>query len=177
MRAKPAEAEYAPFFAGYVSLVPETDILDVLEAQKGTIRALAAAVSLERETFAYAPGKWTVRQVVGHMADAERVFGHRAFCISRGERAVLPSFDENGYVAAAPSGAIDLATLADELALVREANLLVLRRLDEAAWRRFGNVSSGQATPLGIAYVMAGHLRHHLRVLDERYDVRSPPRP
>ncbi|HEY4186832.1 MAG TPA: DinB family protein [Polyangia bacterium] len=173
MKVRPAAAEYAPFFAGYVSLVPETDILGVLEAQAGEIRALAAAVAPDRETFAYAPEKWTVRQVVGHMADAERVFGHRAFCISRGEDAVLPSFDETGYVASAPTATVALAALADELALVREVNLLVLRRLEESAWRRFGNVSSGQATPLGIAYIMAGHFRHHLRVLDERYDVRA----
>jgi hypothetical protein len=172
MIGRPAESEYTAFFAGYVSLVPETDILGVLEAQQAEIRSLAATVARDQETFAYAPGKWTVRQVFGHMGDAERVFGHRAFCVSRGEKAVLPSFDENDYVAAAPSATCALAALADELILVRAANLLVLGRLDEAAWRRTGRVSSGQATPLGIAYIIAGHVRHHFRVLNERYAVR-----
>ena len=168
---RPTEAEFAPFFAGYVALVPELDIIEVLEAQRSEVRALAAAVPPDRESFAYAPGKWTIRQVFGHMGDAERVFGHRAFCVSRGEAAVLPSFDENTYVAAGPSAAISLAALASELDLVRATNLLVLQRLDEAAWQRVGRVSTGEATPRGIAYVMAGHVRHHFRVLRERYGL------
>src|SRR4051812_27154451 len=108
---RPTDAEYAPFFAGYVALVPEPDALAPLDAQVAELQALARAVPAEREQFAYAPGKWTVRQVLGHMTDAERVFGHRAFCISRGEPAILPAFDENAYVAASIASTIPLATL------------------------------------------------------------------
>jgi hypothetical protein len=171
---RPTESEYAPFFAGYVSLVPEADILVVLESQRDQIRSLARAVPSDKETFAYAPGKWTVRQVFGHVADAERVFGHRAFCISRGEEAVLPSFDENSYAARSPAAARPLGELAEEIALVRASNLVVLGRLDEPTWRRVGTLASGPASVRALAYIMAGHLRHHLRILGERYSVAPP---
>jgi hypothetical protein len=92
---RPSPDEYAPFYAGYLALVPETDMLAVLERQAGELRRLAASVPEERETHRYAEGKWSVREVLGHLVDGERVFGYRAFCISRGERAALPSFDEN----------------------------------------------------------------------------------
>ena len=100
MTERPAEAEYAPFYAGYVALVPETDVLAVLEGQVDAMRRLLASVPAESETYRYAEGKWSLRQVIGHLVDGERVFGYRAFCFSRGEQAALPSFDENAYVAA-----------------------------------------------------------------------------
>jgi hypothetical protein len=176
MNGRPTESEHPPYFAGYVSLVPEADILGLLEAQRQDLRALAAAVPGNRETFAYAPGKWTVRQVFGHMGDAERVFGHRAFCIGRGETATLLSFDENGYAAVSPAATYALGAVVDELVLARDANLAVFRRFDETAWRRMGQLSSGPVTPRALAFIMAGHVRHHLRVLAERYDVRPAPR-
>ncbi len=98
---RPTETEYASFYRGYVALVPETDIVGVLEPQVEEIRRLLAAVPAERETYRYAEGKWSIRQVLGHLVDGERVFGYRAFCFSRGEQAALPSFDENQYVAGA----------------------------------------------------------------------------
>jgi hypothetical protein len=170
---RPTEAEHAPFFAGYVALVPESDVLAVLEAQVAELQALARAVPGEREQFAYAPGKWTVREVLGHLTDAERVFGHRAFCISRGEPATLPAFDENAYVAESVAATIPLATLVEEFALVRAANLVFLRRLEREGWARVGMVSSGPASVRALAFIMAGHVRHHVRVLAERYDVRA----
>ena len=120
---RPRETEYAPFYAGYVALVPETEILAVLEGQVDEVLALAARVPPEKEGHRYAEGKWSIRQVVGHLVDAERVFGYRAFCFSRGEAAPLPSFDENAYVAAARSDRWPLRELAEELALVRRSNL------------------------------------------------------
>ena len=133
---RPMETEYAPFYARYVALVPEADILAVLEPQVEEIRRLAASVPAERETYRYAAGKWSIREVLGHLVDAERIFGHRAFCISRGEQAGLPSFDEKQYVAAARSDATPLREIADELALVRRSNLVVLRRLEPPEWER-----------------------------------------
>jgi len=95
---RPSDTEYAPFYAGYVALVPETDVLAALEGQVGEIRRRLAPVTGERERQRYAEGKWSIRQVLGHLVDGERVFGYRAFCFSRGEAASLPSFDENQYV-------------------------------------------------------------------------------
>jgi hypothetical protein len=169
---RPAEGEYAPFYARYVALVPETDILAVLERQAGELRQLAASVPAERETYRYAEGKWSVREVLGHLVDGERVFGYRAFCISRGEVAALPSFDENQYVGEARCDAIPLRELAGELALVRESNLAVLRRLEPRQWERVGTASGKPITVRALAWVMAGHPRHHAEILRERYGVR-----
>jgi hypothetical protein len=168
---RPKETEYAPFYARYVGLVPEPEILEVLEAQAEEIRRLAAAVPPEREEHRYAPGKWSVRQVLGHVIDAERVFGHRAFCISRGEQAALPSFDENAYVASSPAGTVPVADLASEMAAVREANLLVLRRLGPGDGARTGVASGSPVSVRALAWIMAGHPRHHLRMLRERYGL------
>jgi hypothetical protein len=169
---RPREDEHAPSYARYVALVPETDILAVLEHQVEEIRRLAASVPPERETWRYAEGKWSVREVLGHLVDGERVFGHRAFCISRGEAAPLPSFDENQYVGAARSEAIPLRELADELALVRQSNLVVLRRLEPSEWRRVGTASGHPISVRALAWVMAGHPRHHVNILRERYGIR-----
>jgi uncharacterized damage-inducible protein DinB len=168
---RPTETEYAPFYARYVALVPETDILAVLEQQIEEIRLLASSVPLSRETYRYAEGKWSIRQVLGHLVDGERIFGYRAFCISRGEQAALPSFDENEYVSGARSDATPLVELADELALVRRSNLVVLRRLEEAQWANAGTASGKPVSVRALAWVMAGHPRHHLGVLKERYGV------
>jgi DinB superfamily len=171
---RPEVGEYDGYFAGYVNLVGPTDVLGVLERQRAEIRMIAAGVPPARETFAYAPGKWSIRQLFGHLGDAERVFGYRAFCISRGEAETLPAFDENAYVAASPSGAVALGELADDLVTLREANLAFLRRVDDATARRLGHVSSGPASVRALAYIMAGHVRHHFRVLAERYAVSLP---
>lgn len=168
---RPDETEFAPFYAGYVALVPEEDILAVLGRQAEEIRALLATVPPAREGHRYAEGKWSIRQVVGHLVDAERVFGHRAFCFSRGEPAALPSFDENAYVDRAPSDRVPLAELAEELALVRRANLAFLGRLGEAEWARAGTASGKPVSVRALAWIMAGHPRHHVAVLRERYGV------
>jgi hypothetical protein len=168
---RPADDEYAPYFAGYVALVPETDVLAVLDEQKAAFRRLAAAVPPDREGFRYAPDKWSVREVVGHLVDGERVFGYRAFAISRGERAPLPSFDENEYVAASGYDGVPLAELVGELVSARDANLAFLRRLDPEAWARRGTASGKTITVRALAWITAGHPRHHLNVLRDRYSV------
>jgi uncharacterized damage-inducible protein DinB len=171
MTDRPADTEYAPFYAGYVALVPEADILAVLGSQVDEFRRLLAAVPAGQESQRYAEGKWTIRQVIGHLVDAERVFGYRAFCFSRGERAALPSFDENQYVDAARSDSVPLRDLVEELAVVREANLAFLRRLDAREWAQIGTASGKPVSVRALAWVMAGHPRHHVRILRERYAV------
>jgi hypothetical protein len=168
---RPSETEYAPFYAGYVSLVPEADVLGALEAQAEELGRLAASVPAEKERHRYAEGKWSVREVIDHLTDAERVFGYRAFCLSRGEQAALPSFDENAYVAAARSDGVPLRELVEELVLVRRSNLALLRRLTEAEWGRVGTASGKPVSVRALAFIMAGHPRHHLQVLRERYGI------
>jgi hypothetical protein len=180
---RPEEHEFAPYYAGYVALVPETDILDVLERQVGEVRALAASVGADRETHRYAPGKWSIREVLGHVTDGERVFGHRAFCIARGEQASLPGFDEQAYMKESDFDRRPLAELAEDFADLRRVNLTFLRRLPGEAWRRRGTANGAPVTVLALAYMLAGHARHHLKVLHERYGAgaeagipESPPR-
>jgi len=166
---RPGPSEYAPFYAGYVSLVPETDILSALGEQPAELRRQVAAFSPALEQHRYAPGKWSVREVVGHMTDAERVFAFRAFCFSRGDRNPLPGFDENDYVARAGFDRCTLAEFMDEFEQLREAHLKVLRRLDAAAWQETGMASGKPVSVRALAYIMAGHVRHHLNILKTRY--------
>jgi len=168
---RPADTEYAPFYAGYVALVPETDVLSVLEEQRDVFRRFAAAVPADRERHRYAEGKWSIREVAGHIVDAERVFGYRAFAISRGERAPLPSFDENDYVRESGYEDVPLGDVVDELVVVRDANLAVLRRLPADALGRLGTASGKPVSVRALAFIMAGHPRHHLEILRERYRV------
>ncbi len=168
---RPAETEYAPFYAKYVGLVPEADVLATLEGQIEDFRRFTKSVPPGRETYRYGPDKWSVREVIGHLTDGERVFGYRAFAISRGEQQALPSFDENAYVAQSGYDRIALADLADELVMVRRANLAVLRRLEPGAWTRMGTASGKPVSVRALAHVMVGHPRHHLAVLRERYGL------
>jgi hypothetical protein len=171
MLDRPETSEYAPFYAGYVGLVPERDPLAVLEAQPAELGRLAASVVRERETHRYAPGKWSVREIFGHLTDGERVFGYRAFCISRGDMASLPGFDENAYIAGSQYDERALAELASDFAALRETNLALLRRLAPDAWARTGTANGTAVTVRALAFIMAGHVRHHLGVLRSRYDV------
>lgn len=172
-RPKPG-TEYAPFYETYVSTVPEAEVLPVLEAQVAEVRRLAAAVAPERERFRYAPGKWSVREVFGHLGDSERLFGYRALCIGRGDPTPLPGFDEVRTLDEAGFDEVPLAELAAELAALRETNLVMLRRFDERAWSRIGTANESPVSVRALAYVMAGHLRHHVGILRERYGVSAP---
>ena len=166
---RPSQAEFAPFYVGYVSLVPEADVIQVLEGQAADVRLQTRAFIPAREQVRYAEGKWSVREVLGHMTDAERVFGFRAFCFSRGDENPLPGFDENDYVARAGFDRRSLADLVQEFGQLREANLTILRRLDDEAWRRMGTASGKLVSVRALAYIMAGHVRHHLHILSARY--------
>lgn len=168
---RPLESESAPYYQGYIAHVTEEEILPVLRSQLDELDVLLGRVTPERETYAYAEGKWSVREVVGHLIDAERVFGYRAFCIARGETRNLPGFDENDYMLSAPYDRIDLEDLLSELRLVRLSNIAMLRTLDEEAWMRIGTANDNQVSARALAFIMAGHVRHHMGVLRERYQV------
>lgn len=170
-RTGPTEAEFAPFYAGYVSLVPEADIIEVLEGQVTNVRQRMRAFISAREEFRYAEGKWSVREVLGHVTDAERLFGYRAFCISRGDQTSLPEFDENEYVARSGFDRFPLAELVNDFSRLRESNLTMLRRLDAAAWQRQGAANGSLVSVRALAYITAGHVRHHLHILSTRYAV------
>lgn len=171
MTERPSVSEYAPFYAGYIALAPAGDIVDALARQQPQLGELAAGLTPEREQFRYEPGKWSVREVFGHLNDAERVFGYRAFCIGRGDATPLPGFDENQYVAASGYDSCPLRELAAEFALLRGANLVSLRRFDDDDWRNQGIANGVPVSVRALAFIMAGHFNHHLAVLREKYAV------
>lgn len=169
--SRPLETEYAPDYQSYVAHVAEDDILPAMRSQIDALDVLLDRVPPERETFAYAEGKWSIRQIIGHLIDGERVFGYRALCIARGETQDLPGFDENAYMPNAPYGDIELEDLLSEFRLVRLSNVAMFRTLDESAWSRQGIANGTPVTVRALAYVMVGHVRHHMGVLRDRYGV------
>jgi hypothetical protein len=168
---RPAEGEYPEYFRKYVSLVPEDAIVDVLESQVALIDALPARVGAAKETFAYAPGKWSVRELLGHVGDGERVFGYRALTFSRFDAVSLPGFDEVTWTPHGHFGDVPLRELAGEFVALRGANVQMLRRLEEPQWRAGGRGDNQPITVRALAYVMAGHVRHHLAILRDRYGI------
>ncbi|HUP41347.1 MAG TPA: DinB family protein [Vicinamibacterales bacterium] len=168
---RPADTEYAPFYATYIARVPERDPMPALEAQPAELQLIADRMAPDEELFRYAPDKWSVRQLFGHLIDTERVMGYRAFCIARGEAKPLPGFDEKEYVARADSDERPVKALAHEFAAVRHANLWAIRRWESEDWDRIGNANGKAVSARALAYIMAGHVRHHVALLRERYGL------
>ena len=169
--APPDTTEYAEFHKGYITAVEgEPDGVAVLERQMRTIenlRHLTPAQSRHR----YANGKWSVKEMIGHLADAERVVAYRLLRIARGDQTPLAGFDEKAFVEASDADARDLADLVSELAAVRTATLALVRSLDEPALANRGMVNNWSLTARGLVFIVAGHFAHHVNVLKERYGV------
>jgi uncharacterized damage-inducible protein DinB len=166
---RPETTEYAEFYAGYVGLVPEDDIIKVLDAQNGELRSLFSQFPEEKGSFAYAEGKWTVKQLLSHIIDSERVFAYRFLRISRGDATPLPGFDQDVFVNGADAHARTLASLIDEFEHQRRSNVLMIAATDEEQLQRAGTASNAAVSARALAWIMAGHVRHHLNILKERY--------
>jgi hypothetical protein len=167
--SRPGREEYPPYFEGYVSLVGEGDLVEILGRQIEVTAELLRGVAEERAGEAYEPGKWSVKELVGHLLDAERVFAYRVLCIARGDTASLPGMDQDTYVRGANFNARTLSDLVGELERVRATTLDLLRSLDREAWGRHGVANGNEITVRALAHVIAGHEAHHVRVLRERY--------
>ena len=172
LRVRPESSEYAPFYHGYVATVPEGDVVALLRQSGGELHDALAAIPEDRGGFRYADGKWSIREVVGHMIDAERIFTYRALRIARGDTTPLAAFDENEYVKTAGSEARTLSNLVRELGAVREASVQLFESLPDDAWGRSGVASGKNISVRALAYITAGHAMHHLKILRERYGVR-----
>ena len=167
--SRPGSDEYAPHYGPYVALVPSEDLLTVLTDQAQATQRLLAGVSEERALYRYAPGKWSVKEVVGHVSDAERIFAYRALRFARGDRTPLPGFDEEAYAPAGRFDARPLGDLAAELDSVRKATVALFSGLDAEALVRRGPANNNEVSVRALAYVIAGHERHHMAILRERY--------
>jgi len=167
---RPTLGEYVPALADYVSEIEEhEDILSVLNDQLAELQTRIGSLPDSRGDHRYAPGKWSIKDVVGHLSDTERVFACRALWIARGERTPQPPFDDQSWVARTGAEARTLADMVEEWGVVRRATLALFRPLAPDAWRRRGMAGDGAITVRAVAYVIAGHTRHHLRVLEARY--------
>ena len=168
---RPMPDEFAPFYAGYVGNVTEVDPLQVMESQGSATQAALAGIPEDRSLFRYAPDKWSIREIVGHLADAERVFAYRAMRIGRADETPIEGFDENAYVTAARFDRRPLAELAAELAAVRRTTLALFRGFEPATWNLRGVANNARVSVRALAYIIPGHERHHMKVLRERYGI------
>jgi uncharacterized damage-inducible protein DinB len=166
---RPDATEYVPYYDTYISKVPKGDVLKVLEDQRRETQQLLAGLSDAKALHRYAPEKWSIKQVVGHLMDTERVFCYRALAFGRADANPLPGFDEKAW---APAGRFDaraLKDLAPELDAVRRATIALFSGLDDEALTRRGVANNNPITVRALAWIIAGHERHHVAILRERY--------
>lgn len=166
---RPLPGEYADYARQDIAAVEGDDAVLALERLRPITRELFQRFGESGGDVTYGPGKWSVRQVLGHLADDERIFAYRALCVARGDTRPLPGFDENDYVRGAPFREQSLAELLADYDAVRTASVTLFRGLAPAAWLRRGVVNGYEATPRGLAFHIAGHELHHHRILLERY--------
>ena len=166
--ARPAPDEYAPYYERYVSLVAG-DVLETLEQQGAETASLLRSLTEEQGDSRYEPGKWSVKELIGHLCDTERILSYRLLRIARGDRTPIEGFDQDPYVANSNAGARTLQSLAEEFGHVRAATLALVRSLDDAAWSRSGVAHENEISARALAHIIAGHEAHHVNILRERY--------
>jgi hypothetical protein len=169
---RPQANEHAPYYGRYVAQVPEGNLVSLLREQLTDSVALLRRAPAEQADFSYGPGKWSVKEVVGHMADVERVMSYRALTFARKDATDLPGFDENAWVADAGFGARTLGSLVDEFQAVRAATVELASHLDAEALTRRGSANGNFVTVRALFYIIAGHERHHAALLRDKYRLR-----
>jgi len=170
---RPKSGEFAPYYDRYISLVPNTDsgsdIVAVLEEQRRQMLLLLCGRTEAAGDLRYAPEKWSLKEVIGHVNDAERIFSYRALRISRGDKTPIEGFEQDDYVRNGPFARTSLADLIEDYIAVRRSTVSQFRNLDEAAWARGGTAANNEVTVRALAYIIAGHELHHRRIIKEKY--------
>jgi uncharacterized damage-inducible protein DinB len=167
--ARPQAGEYAPYYDRYISLIEDNDILRTLDQQRREMVLLLSGLSEAEGDFRYAPEKWSAKQVLGHVCDAERVFAYRALRIARGDATPMEGFEQDDYVKNGPFARHVIAEVIEDYIAVRRATISLLRSLEEAAWSRRGVANKNEVTVRALAYTIAGHEVHHRRILEQKY--------
>ncbi len=165
----PSATEYAPYYGKYVSLVPPGNILHTLGLQLNDTLALLRSIPESLGDARYAPDKWSIKELVGHMSDTERIFGYRALRFARNDQTTLPGFEQNGYVNSAAFDECLLSDLASEFGFIRQSNISLFRQLKQEAWERTGIASESLVSVRALAYIIAGHEIHHRNILRANY--------
>jgi hypothetical protein len=166
---RPEKNEYGEYYERYISLVPGGDIVGEMSAQPTQLQDIFVSMPEEKGIYAYADGKWTIKEVLSHLIDGERIFGYRALRISRGDKTPIEGFEQDDYIEHSHANERSLADLLEEFNLLRRANLIVLNYLSDEDWKRMGTASNTPVSVRALAYIMAGHVTHHLNILRERY--------
>lgn len=166
---RPQTTDYAPYFAKYVMLVPDGDFLETLEVQLRDIERLLRPLSDKQGNLRYEPDKWSIKELLGHINDAERIFAYRLLRIARGDQTPLPGFEQDDYVETANCSAQKLSSLLEEFISIRRATITLVRSLDSASWLRRGTSSDAPVTALALGFVIIGHVAHHQKILEQRY--------
>jgi len=166
---RPDPTEYAPYFGKYITLVQGNDAVAALDSQLKETLSFLGGLSDAQGDLRYAPDKWSIKEVIGHISDTERIFAYRALRFARHDRTPLSSFDENSYVAHSNLASRRLAEITEEFELVRKANLHFFKSLDGEMWVRRGIANENEASVRALAYMIAGHELHHLEIIRSRY--------
>lgn len=166
---RPDTHEFDPYYVGYIALVDGDNVLPVLETQPHELRAIFSQMPEEKGAFAYAEGKWTIKEVLSHIIDGERIFAYRILRISRGDKTPIEGFEQDGYIENSNANNRFFADLIDEFDLQRRSNMLLLKNISDEGSRRIGTASEKPISVRALAYIAAGHLTHHERILRERY--------
>ncbi|MBK7885603.1 MAG: DinB family protein [Chitinophagaceae bacterium] len=167
--AKPLPSTYPAYFEKYVTLVPEEELQAAFKTQFDIITAFLNGITEEKSTYAYAQNKWTIKEVMQHITDAERIFNYRALCISRKETLSLPGFDENFYAANSNANSRSWQSLVTEFIIVRQSTQLLFDSFNEEMLIRSGVSNNNPATVLSFGFITLGHCYHHKKVIEERY--------
>jgi hypothetical protein len=166
---RPAQTDYDPYYGGYIQLVKGDNIVTFIEEQKNRTEMFLRSISEEESFYSYDKGKWTIKQVVGHITDTERIMAYRALCLARKEKQPLPGFEEKDYAVTGKFNLRKYSELVDELKIVREANLPMIKSFDEEMAGQNGIVNNKRVTVLALLFIIAGHQEHHLKIIKERY--------
>lgn len=171
--SRPQPAEYDAYYEKYISLVPEDEVVAALAAQPDELEQLFRGVPDEKGTFAYADGKWTVKESLSHLIDGERIFAYRALRVARGDKTPIEGFEQDGYIENSHANRRTIAEMLNEFRLLREANVLFFRNLEADDWVREGTANNVSISVRSLGWIMAGHIRHHVAILQERYLAKS----
>jgi len=169
MISKPQPGEFLPYQGVYIDCVGNAEVPAILQELRDSTYAFFTSIPEEKASYAYAPGKWTIKETLGHMIDTERVFAYRLLCFARGEQQGLPGFEQDDYVLNSYANDRTLQDLADEFRIVRDSSIYLLRHLKKDQEAIIGKANNNPISVRALAYMIPGHELHHLRILKERY--------
>jgi len=166
---RPQSNDYAPNYGKYVMLVPDGNFLQILQTQLQQMKLLLEPLTDQQADFRYAPGKWSIKETLGHINDAERVFAYRILRIARADQTPLPGFEQDDFVKVSNASSRKVSDLLEEFTAIRRATIALIHSLDDASWLRRGTASGNEVTVLAIAFIIVGHVLHHRAIFEEKY--------